>query len=540
MSLSESETAQLFKKACLEIIEGLLGIPSPTKRDVNRQKVKVCRKYKVKYPSNSELIKYLKPNERSKLLHILKLKPVRAISGINVVTVMTKPQRCPKDEPCIYCPGGLASGTPQSYTGKEPAALRGLQYHFNPYEQVRGRIKQLEAIGHDVSKIELIILGGTITAMPLDYQRNFIKRCLDATNGIESKSLVEAQMLAETSRIRNVGISIETRPDWINESQTNHLIESGVTRVELGVQTIYDDIYELINRGHTIKEVDVATRILKDSGFKTVYHIMPNLFTTYERDLQMFKTLFEDTWFKPDAIKIYPTLVLEGTKLYDLWKEGKYTPYHTKRVIDLIVEVKKIIPKWILIQRIQRDIPSNLILAGVKSSNLRQLVHQTLQQQGIQCRCIRCREVGHRMLKENFTPHLDDVELMVEREKASEGEDLFISFEDTVNEVLIGYLKLRIPSKNTHRLEVTPKVSSIIRELHVFGPMVPVGSHKPNAWQHKGYGEKLIAEAERLSREEYDKDKIIILSALGTKRYYMRFGYRHDGPYMSKKLNFKG
>jgi len=536
MILSESETAQVFKKACLEIIEELLCIPSPTKRDVNRQKVKVCRKYKVKYPSNSELIKYLKPNERSKLLHILKLKPVRAISGVNVVTVMTKPQRCPKDEPCIYCPGGLASGTPQSYTGKEPAALRGLQYHFNPYEQVRGRIKQLEAIGHDVSKIELIILGGTITAMPLDYQRNFIKRCLDATNGIESKSLVEAQMLAETSRIRNVGISIETRPDWINESQTNHLIESGVTRVELGVQTIYDDIYELINREHTIKEVDVATRILKDSGFKTVYHIMPNLFTTYERDLQMFKTLFDDTRFKPDAIKIYPTLVLEGTKLYNLWKEGKYTPYHTKRVIDLIVEVKKIIPKWIRIQRIQRDISSNLILAGVKSSNLRQLVHQTLQQQGIQCRCIRCREVGHRMFKEKFTPHLDAVELMVEREKASEGEDLFISFEDTVNDVLIGYLKLRIPSKNTHRLEVTSKASSIIRELHVFGPMVPVGSHKPNAWQHKGYGRRMIAEAERLSREEYDKDKIIILSALGTKHYYMKFGYGHDGPYMSKKL----
>ena len=539
MSSSETETTQVFKKACLEIIKGLMDIPSPKKRDVNKQKVKVCRKFKVKYPSNSEIIKYLKTDERRRLIQILKLKPVRSISGVNVVTVMTQPQPCPKEALCIYCPDGLASGTPKSYTGKEPATLRGLQYKFNPYEQVIGRINQLKAIGHDVSKVELIILGGTITAMALDYQRNFIKRCLDATNGVESESLIKAQIIAETSRIRNVGISIETRPDWINKSQTNHLIESGVTRVELGVQTIYDDIYKLINRGHVIKDVEIATRILKDSGFKTVYHIMPNLFSTYKRYLKMFKTLFEDARFKPDAIKIYPTLVLEGTKLCEMWKEGEYIPYPTETIIELIVEVKKIIPEWIRIQRIQRDIPSNLILAGVKSSNLRQLVHQKLQQRGIKCRCIRCREVGHRMLKDNLEPNSDDVKLIVTSEEASEGEDIFISFEDSVNDILVGYLKLRIPSENTHRLKVTSKSIAIIRELHIYGPMVPVGSHKPKVWQHKGYGRRLIAEAERLSTEEYDKDKIIILSALGTKRYYMKFGYKHEGQYMSKNLNFK-
>lgn len=539
MSLTETETAQVMKKGCLEIIDGLMAIPSPTRRDVSKLKVKICRKYKIKYPSNSEIIKYLKTEEYRRLIQILKLKPIRSISGVNVVTVMTKPHPCPKDSPCIYCPGGLASGTPQSYTGKEPATLRGLQYEFNPYEQVRGRINQLKAIGHEVSKVELIILGGTITAMPLEYQRNFIKRCLDALNGIDSESLIKAQTLAETSRIRNVGISIETRPDWINENQIKHLIESGVTRVELGVQTIYDDIYELINRGHTIKDVEIATRILKDAGFKTIYHIMPNIFTTYERDYEMFETLFENKRFKPDAIKIYPTLVLEGTKLCDMWKEGKYMPYPTKRIIDLIVEVKKIIPKWVRIQRIQRDIPSNLILAGVKSSNLRQLVHQKLQQKGIKCRCIRCREVGHRMLKDNIEPNSDDVKLIVTREEASEGEDVFISFEDLVNDILVGYLKLRIPSEKIHGLDGVLKASAIIRELHIFGPMVPIGSHKSKAWQHKGYGRRLIAEAERLSVEEYDKDKIVILSALGTKRYYMKFNYIHDGPYMSKKLNFK-
>ena len=516
-----------------------MAIASPKKRDVSKLKVKTCRKFKISYPSNSEIIKYLKTDERRKLIQILKLKPVRSISGVNVVTVMTKPQPCPQNAPCIYCPGGLVFGTPQSYTGKEPATLRGLQYNFNPYAQVIGRIDQLKAIGHEVSKVELIILGGTITAMPLDYQRNFIKRCLDATNGVDSESLIKAQTLAETSKIRNVGISIETRPDWIDESQINHLIESGVTRVELGVQTIYDDIYKLINRGHIIKDVDIATHILKDSGFKTVYHIMPNLFTTYERDLEMFKTLFEDKRFKPDAIKIYPTLVLEGTKLFDMWKEKKYMPYSTNRIIDLIVEVKKIIPKWVRIQRIQRDIPSNLILAGVKSNNLRQLIHQKLQQKGIKCKCIRCREVGHRMLKDNIEPNSDDVELIVTREEASQGEDVFIAFEDSINDILVGYLKLRIPSEKTRGLEVISKSSAIIRELHVYGPMVSIGSHKPKVWQHKGYGKKLIAEAERLSAEEYDKDKIVILSALGTKRYYMKFNYRHDGPYMSKKLNVK-
>jgi elongator complex protein 3 len=488
MSSSETESAQPYKKVCREIIEELLTIPSPSKRDVNKLKVKVCRKLKVQYPSNSKLIKYLNPSERRRLLHILKLKPVRAISGVNVVTVMTKPQSCPKDEPCIYCPGGVTSGTPQSYTGREPAALRGLQYQFNPYEQVSGRIKQLKAIGHDVSKIELIILGGTITAMPVEYQRRFIQRCLDAINGIESKSLIEAKRLAETSKIRNVGISVETRPDWIEETHTNHLIECGVTRVELGVQTIYDDVYNLINRGHTIREVAVATGILKDSGFKIVYHLMPNLFTTYERDLKMFETLFTDKRFKPDALKIYPTLVLEGTKLYEMWKEGKYNPYPTQRIIELIVEVKKMIPKWVRIQRIQRDIPSNLILAGVKSSNLRQQVHEELQQKGISCRCIRCREVGHRMLKDKITANSEDVELTVKKEKSSGGEDIFISFEDSINDSLVGYLKLRIPSQNAHRAEAKLKASAIIRELHVYGPMVPVGKQKSGAWQHKGYG----------------------------------------------------
>jgi len=531
------EMYQVFEEACHGIIKGLMTIPSPKKRDINRLKVKVCRKFKVRYPSNSELIKLLKADERNKLLPILRLKPVRMISGVNVVTVMTKPWPCPKVEPCIYCPGGLASGTPQSYTGREPAALRGLQHGFDPYEQVRSRIGQLRAIGHEVSKIDLIILGGTFTAMPMDYRVNFVKRCLDSINGVKARSLQEAKVLAETSRIRNVGISVETRPDVIEEDQTNNLINSGVTRVELGVQTIYNDIYELVKRGHTVRDVDKATRILKDSGFKIVYHVMPNIFTSYEKDLEMFEKLFFDERFKPDAIKIYPTLVLKGTNLYNMWRSGKYNPYPLAEIIDLIVEVKKMIPKWVRIQRIQRDIPSNLIVAGVKVSNLRQLVYERLKQKGVKCRCIRCREVGHRMLKKCISPVTDDVKLMITREKTSKGEDVFISFEDPVNSILVGYLRLRIPSEKAHRSEVSSKPSSIVRELHVFGTMVPVGERRLDAWQHKGYGRRLIAEAERVSVEEYDRKRVVILSALGTKRYYMRLGYSYDGAYMSKRLS---
>jgi elongator complex protein 3 len=429
-------------------------------------------------------------------------------------------------------------GIPQSYTGREPAALRALQNRFDPYDQIRCRIKQLKTIGHDVGKVELIILGGTFTALPYNYQVHFVKRCLDGIIGTVATSLDEAKTMAEISQLRNVGISVETRPDWAQEKHIDRLTYLGVTRVELGVQTIYDDVYKLIMRGHTVEEVCTATRILKDSGFKVVYHIMPGIFSSFRQDLKMFKELFINNRFKPDAIKIYPTLILEGTKLHKLWKNGKYDLYSPSEVIDLIVEIKKIIPKWIRIQRIQRDIPSNLITAGVKISNLRQLIDERMKERDVKCRCIRCREVGHKMLKDKIIPEPDNIKLIVSREKASKGEDLFLSFEDEQNDCLIGYLRLRIPSEMAHRNEINTIPISIIRELHIFGAMVPVGGRKLNAWQHLGYGKRLIEEAERISKE-YDRRKIVILSALGSKRYYKRLGYNHDGPYMSKITRLK-
>jgi elongator complex protein 3 len=530
----------MLEEALREIIETLMLIPSPSPDDVNRVKMRVAAKHRLeKVPSNSEIIAALKSSEeRAKLLDVLRRKATRTISGVTIVAVMTRPHPCPQPEPCAYCPGGPPYGVPQSYTGFEPAAMRGLQSAFDPYLQVKKRIEQLRAIGHRVDKVELIIMGGTFPAMPEDYQMWFVKRCLDALNGVDTSSLEEAKRLAETGPIRNVGITVETRPDWAKEKHVDKMLEMGVTRVELGVQNPSDEIYQLVGRRHTVWDVVEATRILKDAGLKVVYHMMPGLpGSNMERDLAVFREIFANPAYKPDMLKIYPCLVLKGTKAYEWYARGEYKPYTTEEAARLIVEVKKIIPPWVRIMRVQRDIPAPLIVAGVKMSNLRQLVQQMLKEQGLRCRCIRCREVGHRLLADGVKLDPEKVEILTTRYEASEGEEIFISAEDTENDVLIGYLRLRIPSEKAHRPEIKAEPCSIIRELHVYGPLVPVGKHLPKAWQHKGYGSILLAEAERITRQEYGFKKILVISALGTKQYYKRFGYTYDGPYMSKRLN---
>jgi len=528
----------MSREANREIVARLMQISKPTTRDLNLIKMQVANEYKlVTIPPNSLLIQQLKPRERRKLLPILRRKTVRTISGVTVVAVMTKPAPCPKKAPCAYCPGGPPYGVPQSYTGHEPAAMRGIQNRFNAFRQVTSRIKQLESIGHKVDKIELIIMGGTFPSTPKKYQEQFVQGCLDAVTKQRSQSLEEAKKNAEQSRVRNVGITVETRPDWAKEAQADQMLSMGVTRVELGVQNIYDDIYALVNREHTVEDVVEATRVLKDAGLKVAYHMMPGLpGSNYQRDLKAFKKIFADPDFKPDMTKIYPCLVLKGTKAYEWWRRGEYKPYTTEEAVELIVEVKKIVPPWVRIMRVQRDIPAYLIEAGVNQGNLRELVQKRLREQNMRCRCIRCREVGHRWLKDKIKPNIRNIKVVTTKEKASEGEEIFISAEDPENDVLVGYLRLRIPSEKAHRPEINSEPCSIVRELHVYGPLVPVGKHLANAWQHKGYGSILLSEAESVSKEEYDRKKVIITSALGTKQYYKRFGYNYDGPYMSKTL----
>jgi elongator complex protein 3 len=311
----------------------------------------------------------------------------------------------------------------------------------------------------------------------------------------------------------------------------------GVTRVELGVQNPNDEIYRLVGRTHTVADVTEATRITKDVGLKVAYHLMPGMpGSNPTKDLEAFKRVFTDTNFKPDMIKIYPCLVLEDTKAHEWYREGIYRPYSSEEAANLIAEVKKVIPPWVRVMRVQRDIPAPLIVAGVNKSNLRQLVQQKLATQGDRCMCIRCREVGHRMAVDNVKPDLDKVKILTTRYEASAGQEIFISAEDPENSVLIGYLRLRIPSEKAHRPEIKATPSAIVRELHVYGPLVPVGKHLARAWQHKGYGATLLNEAERVAREDYDLKKLLVISALGTKQYYMRFGYERDGVYVSKML----
>jgi elongator complex protein 3 len=513
-------------------------LPSPTHDDVSRIKIQVAAKHHLEHIlSNAEIIDALNQKEKRKLLPILRRKTTRTISGVTVIAVMTKPQPCPQPEPCAYCPGGPAQGVPQSYTGHEPAAMRGQQNNYDPYLQVRSRIEQLTAIGHRVDKIELIIMGGTFPATPLEYQTRFIQRCLDAITDKESASLEEAKKNAETSQTRNVGITVETRPDWAKQPHIDTMLNMGVTRVELGVQNPDNKIYRLVGRTHTVTDVIEATRIAKDAGLKIVYHMMPGMpGSNRTKDIDAFKRVFTDPAFKPDMIKIYPCLVIAGTKAHEWHRQGMYKPYSTEEAVELIAEVKKIIPPWVRVMRVQRDIPAQLIVAGVDKSNLRQIIQLRLAQEGERCHCIRCREVGHRLTVDNVAPDLEKVKILSTRYEASEGQEIFISAEDPENSVLIGYLRLRIPSAKAHRSEITATPSAIVRELHVYGPLVPVGKHSAKAWQHKGYGKILLSEAERVSREDYGLKKLLVISALGTKQYYTRFGYEREGIYVSKKL----
>jgi elongator complex protein 3 len=517
-----------------EIIDILLSKDKPTRRDLEKAKFEVTRKYNFGYiPSNSEIIRLLEDDEREQLIPILRRKATRAMSGVNVVAVMTKPYACPHGR-CAFCPGGPENDSPQSYTGHEPAAMRGAQNEFDPFDQVRSRVEQLEAIGHVVDKIDLIVMGGTFPASPIDYQHWFMKGCLDAITMKPSNSLEEAKLNAETSSIRNVGITFETRPDQLEPCNIDGMLDLGGTRVEIGVQNVYDDIYELVDRGHTVQHVVDGTKVMKDAGLKICYHMMPGLpGSSFDRDLEGFKTIFNDPMFKPDMLKIYPTLVVKGTRLYDWWTNNEYEPFTTEDGVELLSKVKQIIPPWIRVMRVQRDIPLHQIEAGVTKSNLRQLVKERLKELGTNCNCIRCREVGHRA-RDGVPVDTDSLEIIHRTYEASGGIEDFISAEDK-NQTLIGFIRLRIPSENPHRPKITNK-TGLIRELHVYGEMTPVGEAAQD-WQHQGWGEKLMLEAEKTAQEQYDMDRMIVMSALGTKQYYERLGYQKENVYVSKLLS---
>lgn len=498
-----------YDKILEEIINHVKESKPKNKREVYLIKKRVCEKYGLrKIPSDSKLV------VRSGLAEFSR-KPTRKLSGVSVIAVMTSPAKCPHGR-CVFCPGGVEYMTPQSYTGKEPAALRAKMNDYDAYKQVKNRLVQYKNLGQEPSKVELIVMGGTFTSRTKTYQKKFITDCLRAMNNSKTGSLKEMQKLNETALHRCIGLTIETRPDQINHKIVKQLLKYGVTRVELGVQSVYDSVLKKSERGHSVRDTVKATKLLKDAGFKINYHMMTNLpGSGLEKDFEAFKTIFSDKDFMPDMVKIYPTLLIKGTKLYDMYKSGLWTPYSLKDTVELIARIKRIVPSFVRIMRVQRDIPSYLIEQDLKSSNLRELVKREMELRGWRCSCIRCREAGRN--KGDTT----SAKLRTTKYNASGGVEHFIEYTDHSG-ILFGFIRLRVINKTV-----------FVRELHVYGEQVPLGGEP--LIQHRGIGKLLMNEAEKLAKK-VKASKICVISGVGVREYYRKLGYDLEGAYMAKKL----
>uniref|UniRef100_F1L1A0 Elongator complex protein 3 n=1 Tax=Ascaris suum TaxID=6253 RepID=F1L1A0_ASCSU len=511
--------------------------------DLNKLKCAISRKHKLsRQPKLVDIIAAVPPDYKKILVPKLKAKPIRTASGIAVIAVMCKPHRCPHinftGNICVYCPGGPDSDfeySSQSYTGYEPTSMRAIRARYDPFIQTRSRLTQLQQLGHPVDKVEFIIMGGTFMSLPQDYREYFIRSLHDALSGHTSSSVAEAVAFSERSRIKCIGITIETRPDYCMPRHLDEMLSYGCTRLEIGLQSTYEDVALHTNRGHTVSSVCEAFQMAKDAGFKVVIHMMPNLpNVTVERDLQQFKELFENPAFQPDGLKIYPTLVIRGTGLYELWRTGKYKSYPPEVLVDLIARILSLVPPWVRVYRVQRDIPMPLVSSGVEHGNLRELALKRIDELGLKCRDVRTREVGIQEIHNKVSPY--DVELVRRDYQANGGWETFLSYEDPKQDILVGLCRLRKCSEKAHRPELQGGVS-IVRELHVYGSMVPVFSRDSSKFQHQGYGQLLMEEAERIARREHRSHKLAVISGVGTRNYYRKMGYELDGPYMSKQLD---
>lgn len=516
----------------MDVLENLIkelirsGVKTP--EDLAKVKRSLAKRYKTSCPSNisllkkyHELAKKKKVKKSLRLEILLRTRPVRSLSGIVNISLLTKPYPCPGR--CLYCP--QEKGIPKSYLSGEPAVERAKKLKYNPFLQVKRRIEMLEAEGHPTDKIELRVVGGTWSYYPKSYQNWFIKRCFEACNQIKGKSLADAQKQNEKAKYRIIGLSVETRPDFINPEEIRRLRELGTTMVELGVQSIYDDVLGINLRGHKVKETVLATRLLKDAGFKVLYQMMPNLpGSSPKRDEKMFEELFSNSDFQPDLLKIYPCALIKSSPLFKQWQQGKYRPYAKNQLINLLKKIKKKIPCYVRIQRISRDIPSFLVVAGpAKISNLRQIIAQGQRKEGWSCHCIRCREV-----KEKYDPK-EKLFLYRKNYKASLGLEIFLSFEDKKRSKLYSLLRLRLTSENR----------AVIRELHTYGQLLPVGERMSSTAspQHRGLGRKLIKTAEKIAKKEFGLKEIVVISGIGARNYFKQLGYRFRDTYMVKPLN---
>lgn len=512
--------------------------------DVNLNKIKgqAASKYGLtSQPRLVDIIAAVPPAYKKVLLPKLKAKPVRTASGIAVVAVMCKPHRCPHinmtGNICVYCPGGPDSDfeySTQSYTGYEPTSMRAIRARYNPYLQTRHRIDQLKQLGHSVDKVEFIVMGGTFMCLDETYRDFFIRNLHDALSGHTSNNVDEAVKYSEKSKTKCIGITIETRPDYCLKKHLSSMLMYGCTRLEIGVQSVYEDVARDTNRGHTVRAVSESFHLSKDAGFKVVSHMMPDLPNVgLERDIAQFIEFFENPAFRADGLKIYPTLVIRGTGLYELWKTGRYKSYPPNTLVDLIARILALVPPWTRVYRVQRDIPMPLVSSGVEHGNLRELALARMKDLGTQCRDVRTREVGIQEIHHKVRPF--EIELIRRDYVANGGWETFLSYEDPEQDILVGLLRLRKCSEASFRPELKGGCS-IVRELHVYGSVVPVSARDPSKFQHQGFGMLLMEEAERIAREEHGSQKIAVISGVGTRNYYRKIGYELEGPYVVKSL----
>lgn len=547
-----------MQEAILEIINNIKKIKSL--EDLSIFKRALSKKYNFSILTNSDILReyflLIQKNKISKdwqikyedfFISLLKKRAIRTLSGIAPVAVLTKPYPCPGE--CAYCP--KKPDVPVSYLPNEPAVMRAIRLKYNPYLQTVFRLKALENNGHQPSKIELIVIGGTWSYLPEKYKYWYMLNCFKAANDYqkikdeikieksekqnkakkilkylysdklkleELKSLLKTeQRKNEKSKYNIIGLTLETRPDYLDDKELWQMRDLGCTRVEIGVQAIDDKILKLNKRGHDVKTIVEATKKLKQFGFKVTYHFMPALpGSTPKKDIKMFQELYSDERFQPDQIKFYPTTVVKDSLLYRWWREGKYKAYSDKQLEHVIIESKKVVPVYTRIIRLIRDIPGESIEAGNKITNLRQV----MKDKGVVCSCIRCREAKDKLIDKK------NLKLNVLKYKSSGGDEYFISFDSQDKKILYAFCRLRIDKNG----EIS---DAMIRELHVYGQLVPVGEKKKV--QHSGLGKRLMAEAEKICKKNKVK-KIAIISGVGVRGYYRRLGYKLKDTYMIKNF----
>lgn len=528
-----------------KFIKNLLEAKIKTRPDLFKFQRRFSKEHNLEFLANDEILKHYhrlileaKKSRSKDFENLFRLKNTRSGSGIVVISVLTKPYFCPGK--CIYCPS--EKDVPKSYLKDEPAVMRAIACQYHPFKQVETRLKALKATGHITDKISIRIVGGTWSYYTKNYQTWFVKNLFLACNTFDNKviqnhaDIFSLQEDNEKASYRIVELSVETRQDYIDEKEIKRLRVLGVTKVELGVQSIYDDVLKTCKRGNSDDDTKHATKLLKDAGFKVSYQIMLNLpMSDLKRDLKMFETLFSNQKYLPDHLKIYPLAILKNTELYKYYQDKSFKPYNEKELVDLICEIKKYIPYYTRIERVIRDIPAyNIVEGGAKVSNLRQVVEEKMKKENKYCKCIRCREI-----KSNKVDR-DDLKMFREDFQASGGREIFLTIETKDRKHLISMLRLRIPSYvvNGKRHYINAlDCSAIIREIHTYGNTVKVGNIEKDLFQHQGYGKFLMKEAEKITKEEYKLEKISVISGVGVRGYFKKLGYALNSTYMVKNLS---